>query len=495
MKVRILWVVGVLVIVTAGLAMANVPPTMKDQYVSTVQNTSVMFELRAQDEDIDPADPGAHPIRFVLLDGPSHGILLGDMAEVRYEGPHDAVAEMTYVPASGFVGIDLVMIAVYDSFDDPASGTVTIQIDVAARRAEGLLSGNWSMNVTWESQSGSFSAFATQMTEVYRIGALTLKGVAQIRKALVSGVSKIALDALRFNGDIKLETLSVTSTLAFDPDASAPDDLFDYWRTVIGFPLQGADFRYAMYLASTLTSSYQSIYMQAQEGDMRFSSTVRLDMTDECAFEFGQANTSVGWRWCDLRGMATLSLTGDGFQQLALSLSDFPVSTHLPGLTLDTGLTFTLDTKTLSMTLDWHPLNVGCIRLYSDLDVSGPRGLNLDGFSLYGLRIECTVGDVRVVSATSLDPARNSSVTGKTDYFEVLRMSGTLMECCRSPGTWRISTYFNEGATTLFDWGMTTIRADVALSDRINVSFETVFRSGFFGDPKSELSVGWMTRW
>jgi hypothetical protein len=308
-------------------------------------------------------------------------------------------------------------------------------------------------------------------------------------------VSNIALDTLRFDGDIKLETISVTSTLAFDPDAPTPDDLFDYWRTAIGFPLQGVNFLYTMYLASTLTSSYQSIYMQAQEGDMSFSSTVRLDMTDECAFGFGQANTSVGWLWCDLRGMATLSLTEDGFQQLALSLSDFPVSTHLPGLTLDTGLTFTLDTKTVSMTLDWRPVSVGCIRLYSDLDVSGPRGLNLDGFSLYGVRIECTVGDVRVVSATSLHSARNSSVTGKTDYFEVLRMSGTLIGCCKMPGTWCIATYFHEDSMQLFDWGMLTATFAMSLTDQVSVSFESVLRSGELGDPKQELSMGWIVRW
>ncbi|GAF69548.1 unnamed protein product, partial [marine sediment metagenome] len=125
---------GVLLLVAgANVVLGNVPPTMDDQYVTTVEDTPVTFELRAQDVDIDPLNPDAHPLRFVLLEGPSHGILIGNMAEVRYEGPHDAVVELTYVPATGFVGTDLVTIAVYDPFDETASGTITIQIDVIER--------------------------------------------------------------------------------------------------------------------------------------------------------------------------------------------------------------------------------------------------------------------------------------------------------------------------------------------------------------------------
>jgi len=55
--------------------------------------------------------------------------------------------------------------------------------------------------------------------------------------------------------------------------------------------------------------------------------------------------------------------------------------------------------------------------------------------------------------------------------------------------------YFNTGSSMLFDWGMTLLRADTAMATHFNSVFETVFRSGFFGDPKLELSVGWTTRW
>ena len=118
---------------------------------------------------------------------------------------------------------------------------------------------------------------------------------------------------------------------------------------------------------------------------------------------------------------------------------------------------------------------------------------------MYGLRMECTIpsafGAVSFVSATSLESSYNSIVTGQTDYFEMFRLSGPLLACCGYPGSWSVATYFNTGAVMLFDWGMTLISADIAISNHFNFIFETVFRSGFFGDPTLELSVGWTTRW
>jgi hypothetical protein len=493
-ELRLLLVI-LLLVAGAGNVLGNVPPTMDDQYVTTVQDTPVTFTLRAQDEDIDPLDPGGHPLRFVLLEGPSHGILIGDMAEVRYEGPHDAVVEMTYVPATGFAGIDLVTIAVVDPFDETASGTITIQIDVTERRAEGLLSGSWSMNATWESQSGSFTALRSQLTEVYRIGALMMKGVAGWRTASVGGVKKVVLDSLRLEGDVKLGTLSVSSTLALDPDAADPADLFDYWRTTVGFSLQGVSFRHTFYLTTPVTSSYQTLYAQRSAGGLNFTNTLRFDVNDECAFEFARNDTVIGWSWCDLNMTATFAVSCDGFQQAVFSVSDLPIPGLIPGLTLNAGLSLTVDAKTLSTTLRWRPSTSGCIRVYGGLEVGGAHDLEIQGVSIYEVRIECDIGGVKVASATSLDPAKNSRVTGQTDYFEVLRMSGTLMGCCEVPGTWGIATYFYGNSTQLFDWGMTTGAFDLALTDYVDSNLELVFRSGDLGDPKMELSFGFVVRW
>ena len=121
--------------------------------------------------------------------------------------------------------------------------------------------------------------------------------------------------------------------------------------------------------------------------------------------------------------------------------------------------------------------------------------MEIQGVSIYGVKVEWDIGGVTVVSATSFDPLKNSSVTGQTDYFEVLRMSGTLMGCCGVPGTWRIATYFHDDSAQLFDWGMLTVGFDLALNDYVSTNLDLVFRSGELGDPKAELSFGWTVRW
>ena len=164
-----------------------------------------------------------------------------------------------------------------------------------------------------------------------------------------------------------------------------------------------------------------------------------------------------------------------------------------------------MDGKSLSASTYWRPGAVNCIKLLAKFDLSGPAVSPVTGntvfesIHIYGLKLECDIpsayGNVRFVSATSFGSSYNSTVTGQTDYFEMFRFSGPLLACCGYPGSWSVATYFNAGSAMLFDWGMTVIRADVVLSDHFNFSFETAFRSGMFGDPKLELSVGWMTRW
>jgi len=487
------WLIGLPVVMAAIAALGNVPPTMDDLYVATVQDTPVSFELRAQDEDIDPTDPEAHPLRFVLVEGPSHGVLIGDLEEVWYEGPHDAAVELTYVPSTGYVGVDAVAVLVVDPYDETAAGTVTIEIDVTGRRAEGLLSGNWSMNATWVPESGSFIVFATQLREVYRIGPLAVKGTAAVRKATVGGVDQIVFDTLRFDGDVKLGTLSLASSLSFDPNA--PTDPFDYWRTTMGFGLAGVSFRHTSYLTWPVTSSYQSLFAQGSVGGLGITNTLRIDVNDACSFVLGRNDVAVSWSWCDLDLLARLSVTREGFEEMSFGLADLPVSSRVEGLTLDVELTFLTEAEELSVRLSWRPLTSGCIRLYSQLNLGGRQGMVVDGFTIYGVRVECDIGGVKAVSATSVNPSKNAMMTGQTDYWEVVRASGTLTGCCGVAGRWGLATYFNAKSEQLFDWGMTTGSFELGLTDDVSANVELVMRSGELGDPKVELSFGWTVRW
>lgn len=492
MRRRGAWVAWLLVVMAAAAAAGNVPPTMEDQYVTTVQDTPVTFEVRAQDEDIDATDPGAHPLRFVLVAGPTNGVLIGELGEVWYEGPHDAVVELTYVPAAGFVGIDVVRMAVIDPFEETGAGTVTIEIDVTERRAAGLLSGSWRVEGTWESETGRITAFTTQLTEVYRIGALTMKCVAQVRQGEVGGVDAMVFDSLRVDGEMKVGTLSVASAVAFEPEAA---DRFDWWRTTVGFGVEGVSLRYTLYVANEMTSSYQSLYAQASVLGTSVTNTVRLDVEEGCGFEFARNDTSMVWSWCELDVSATLGVTCEGFEQGMLTVTGLGIPTLVKGLTVDGGVTWAAEGKTLSVSMSWRPARVGCIRVYGALEVGGAHETEIEGFALYGVRMECAVGDVTVVSATSLEGGKNATMTGQTDYFEVVRLTGPLGGCCGVPGRWGVATYFAASSGQLFDWGMTTGTFEVALHERVSTRLELVLRSGELGDPKVEMSFGWTVRW
>jgi len=215
-------------------AVGNVAPTIEDQYVVTVQDAAVTFTVRAQDEDIDPSNPEEHPLRFVIVEGPTHGVLLGDLTDVQIEGLHDALVELTYIPSAGFVGIDYVTLTVVDPFDETATGTMTLQIDVEERRLTGLLSGSWTASMTFNVQSSTVSAFRSQIAEVYRIGSVVARGIAQwsYSEGTAGG---LIFDSLRFQVDTPIgDSVKISSTLAFDPEArhSPTRFIWLHWRRI-----------------------------------------------------------------------------------------------------------------------------------------------------------------------------------------------------------------------------------------------------------------------
>ncbi|MFC2095511.1 Ig-like domain-containing protein [Candidatus Bipolaricaulota bacterium] len=507
MTLRGLGITGLLVVGLSLLALCNTAPTMEDQYVSTIQESAVTFELRAEDVDIDPVDPSAHPLRFSILQGPEHGVLVGDLEDVSYRAPHIAAVEVTYIPADGYAGTDFITLEVTDPQGELAMGTTTVEIVVEARRTMGILSGNWATEVTYNTQTGGFTAFRTQFTEVYRVGNLTLKSIASIQMETTAGVKKMVFDSLRFQGDYSIFGIDHTSMLAFDP-SMAVADMYDYWLTSTRFTLGGVDFSHTLYLLDTQTDSYQALAAQVSIGSLSISNNLRFDLEPSCGFFFSSNDASISWSTCDVTLLVSIGFTCDGFEGLTLGARGIPIPGFgwLPGdVALDSSITFNMDGKSLSTSIDWRPGAFSCFRLLAELDLSGPGAgpvsgdSIINGLSIYGLRVECEIpgefGDITFVSATSLGSSYNSIVTGQTDYFEVLRLSGPLLSCCGYPGSWSVATYFNTGSGMLFDWGMSLIQADIVISDHFNFTFETVFRSGFFGDPKLELTVGWMTRW
>ena len=492
MRIRVVVLAAVLVGLLCLCAWANVAPEMEDQYVATIQDTPVTFAIWASDEDIDPLDAEAHPMRFMILGGPSNGVLVGDLTKVRYEGPHDVVVDMTYVPADGFVGTDYVTIAVFDPFDETASGTTTIQIDVEAKRMVGLLSGSWDTRFLYDVDAMAFSSLDSRLMGVYRVGQLMLQGICGARTEAVGGTT---LNPIRFEGSFSIADVSFRSTVVFDPEEIAAKR-FDHLRTAVRFALFDVDLTYQLYLDDVQTQSYQTVTARGSLDGVDFASTTRFDMKAECRSEFSQSTLSTSFEWCDLQFRSSMSLSCAGFNSAVIGMYDYPIPGFVfPafGLYANVVVTFKTDEKTVSPTLQLRTRWVDCVRLLGELVLDG--GTKIEGVSFYGLTVKEEIGGVMFRSATSFDPNKNASVTGQVDYFELISLSGKMMSCCSAAGTWSTVTYFQNDHAALFGWGMTKTSLNVGIAEALSLSLSVTARTGGFGDPKMEFTFGWTLRW
>ena len=359
--------------------------------------------------------------------------------------------------------------------------------------ASGTIAGSWDTELTFNVQSASVTALDTRFTGVYRLGLFTAQGIAFLK----FDAGTLVFDSLELDVSFPVGSVEVDSELMFDPNAGNLIDLFDYWRTRIGFDLFGVFFTHTLDITLPQTASYQTIEARGMLVGVDFTGSVRFDMKQDCSFSFSEARVRLSSSICDLPTTAGIHFDCSGFDSLEFTLSDLPVPRLTAGgygIFLDFDLQFSLTEKSLDPTIGLKLPPIDCIKLFAELEtVPGP---GIGGISFYGIRIEDSLpGGIHFVSATSLDPVKNAVLTGQSDYFELFSLSGPLSSCCGDPGEWSLATYFQSKHTTLFDWGMTTFRFETALSPGFSLSFEAVVRSGTFGDPIMELTFGWEVRW
>ena len=356
------------------------------------------------------------------------------------------------------------------------------------------LAGSWDAGFTINVQSPAITVFHSQLSEVYRIDQLTLEGTALWKYE----AGQLKFDSLWFQGRYPLGgIIDLQSRLGFDPTASNILDIFDYWNTTASFTLLDVNFVNTFYLTRPQTDSYEQLSARGRVGDLSFSNLLRFSMGGAGGFCFDKEALSLSWSWCDMSVSAGIDFTQSGFGSFTLSERGYPIpkfSQDDYGLFLDLSLSFTTDTKTLTPEVSLKTPWIDCISLLTELDTSGK--ISVDGFDIYGVVLDYTYSDgVRIKSATSFDSAKNSSVTGQSDYFELFLLSGATQSCCGGPGRWSVATYFDCSSTQLFDWGMTLFKLDFNLSDQLSTATQIAIRSGVYGDPKLELTFGWTARW
>ena len=465
--------------VTVTIGSVNDAPVAEDSFAITPEDTSVSLTLEASDPDVDPYYPEEHPLQFLIISGPAHGTIDGDLSDVTYEAPHVASVALTYTPAAGYAGSDSLIYSVTDVFG--ASTTAMLSIDVGEPLDVGYLSGRWTGSITFESQTFSITALRSTLTTVYRLGSFRVQGEITW---LDDGLSSVSLTA-----SLPLGEMSMRSSLSF---SSGTPNLFNYWQTVAQFDLFDVSLANTFYLANTQTNSYNRVVARWDVADISFSSTTTFA---GCDFVFDSEVATARWNWasCDLDLDARLSISCEGFEQIALTIRNIPIlSPELVGfgIYMQSITTFTTTSKEVAATITCRSDWLDCFKVLCELIGDG---MSIDGVSLYGVQIQADLpGGVEFRSDTSLVDEKNSSITGYSDYFERVRLWGPTESCCGSPGRWEIRTYFQSTHTTLFDWGMTTIALDIVVSDSIRFHTTLSFRST---EPTWEWTGGWDIRW
>jgi len=477
------------------VAAAGTPPVVEDVYLTTATETPVAFSLCAEDPDIDPADPTAHPLQFHLLEGPKHGMLIGDLGQVFYEPAHTAIADLIYVPAPGFIGVDRITVSATDPFGDPRQGLAVVQIHVDQARWAGLFSGTWGLSMSADAESSDSTVLRGKLVESYRDGEFSAEGIAFWRQDATSG--GLAFDGLRLVAGFPVGGLATLDcTLALKPERPDLADLFDYWQVVSEFSLLGVDAQYVLYLDSQQTASYQMLIASGLFGDVLVKSTTRLALST-FALAFENEEVAVSWTWGDLSLSSSLEMTHEGFGQLTLGVEGVPILDLVGsglGVGLSTELVFEKAAVRLAPSLEFRSDWLDCLQILVELASGTTRESRL---SLYGVRLEYALpGEVRLLSATSLEQAKNAEITGYSDYFELVTLSGPTASHGDALSLWRLATYFKSSEPISFDWGMTRFSCDIGLPNGFRTSVEVVVRSGAFPlAPSMEVTLGFAICW
>jgi hypothetical protein len=188
-----------------------------------------------------------------------------------------------------------------------------------------------------------------------------------------------------------------------------------------------------------------------------------------------------------------LYFTCAGFESASFGVTGIEVGA-VPWLTLDADLTFELQTKSLVLTPALSLGDVFCVELYAELDWDDSTWL-LDGIGLYGMELSCELGPVTVRDVAVLDLNRYAITTEAygsvverladaiedghdvyPDYWEMLSIAYRGDGCCAGDVTFLLNVYFDQASTSLFDWAMTRVEAEVPLAEGLafTLAMETI---------------------
>jgi len=302
-------------------------------------------------------------------------------------------------------------------------------------------------------------------------------GWGEASASLDARLSNSLFDTLSLSASAPLGGINLNSFLRFNPSTIS----FISWQSGATFTLLDLAFSNVTSVVDPQTNSYTHWSVTGAANDISLQGALKLGI---CPLEFWEASVCGNWIWTDCHANMSVCAQFDcavGFQSIAVSMTDLVLFEDLWGIraSFSSAITFSLDEKVLTPTLQFQPSWFFCsdIELLGEIDVVAP--VTVENLVFYGIRGQCLIGDcVTFTFADSLDDAKNSSVTGKAEYFEMFGISSCLASCCGPDGGFEVNAYFERPPApsgTLFGLGLITVSFDLRLFPNFSFACEGEF--------------------
>ncbi len=363
---------------------------------------------------------------------------------------------------------------------------VVLVVLIGGAAMAGSLSGSWVTTAKILPQTFSMSSFSSTLTVDYTVGTWTFRSLSQVD---LSGWKSQVFSATGTIGAV-----SASSHLALDPQSAA----FSYWNTSTTVTIAGVSLTGISNLTSTgigwtigAKGSLDNVTLQATA---YFNENSSGEVQTGYALCFSRAVFDVQFPFgcVDPVDISVGFSTTDGFDGLTVNLNDI-VWDQFPTIAFDIKIEFSLQTegKVLTITPTLNFPSDGCIILYGEI-LTGTSVLQITGIHIYGVSLQYSWNGTSFATYSSFDPDKNSSVTGKSDYWEKFSIESAGDSCCGGGIQFDIDTYFESGSVALFDWGETDLTLTLGVGSNITVTAGTVFtaQNGF-----EELSAGLELNW
>ena len=304
-------------------------------------------------------------------------------------------------------------------------------------------------------------------------------------------LSNDTFDTLTLSAATPLGGINLNSSLRFNPSTVS----FISWQSGATFTLLDMSFSNVTSVVDPQSNSYTHWSVSGTASDIGLQGSIKLGI---CPLEFWEASVCGNWVWFDCFANIGICIAFDcttGFRDITTTLTDLVLFEDVWGIkgVFDAAIVFSAEEKVLTPTLRFTPSWFFCtdIELLGEIAMSPP--LTIDNLGLYGIRGQCVIGDcVTFTFADSLDDAKNSSVTGKAEYFERFGISACLPSCCGSDGSFEVNAYFERPPApsgTLFGMALITVAFDFQLFSNFSFAF-----AGEFPLASSDWELAWTFR-